>query len=766
MGQDLEQAETPNAPPTPLLRLGGTGALLVVLLFSSALDLYFFTGFFSSDDCTYFASAKLLAEQGGYSNLSPGAQRLPIVGWAALVILIGGANIQIVAGSFIFFHQLLNLLTFWLVKRFADTRAALLAAFVLATFPLLIQYSTMLLPDLEQTCGYMLAFLFYTLWRDNLEKRPLLAWLAFLAAGVGVGVSYMIKESALVLLPFFFVAWLTSINRARILFSLVQGAAFAVGFFAMLYGEYLVLSHFAGEPFLRLGWTTKDVQGAVMTSVSKYGADPFERLGWVAKRLNNYVWPHYLKISIGAAMLVFPMLKPRRWALWLLPIWVFAFQVWGTMNFQHYVPPTIQARYFIIIVPFVTAVFAIVALRLYDRMKNWSSNASWRPWLRRVALACVLIPPVFGLYGPDRAAGKMYKSDIVGNTAAAIRKVEQIDPGARIVLSSTLARYLSPLAGADNAPYATARALSDKRFVELIDAARFFYIALDPKRMPGERKWMRDSRLDTFLRNTGSTRINPARKTLTKRLVAYRDALSPGGLSQVKHNGRYYEIAARCVNRSDRPHSRTWALLMELVGMLPPAISKADVNSRTAVTYLVEVRPANPAAATAESAREKDAPPRRLFLDLATSLNERRGDSEKDLLKNWGVGGTAENHAYEDVENGWKLHTNNSSRRYMWLRPRQSRMPRQALTLEPNGRYEIEIDLELEGAIQIDLVLTMSDRDQHGDKPAVETRAWLLDGQNVFGIGTDTRPVAFQPAFKLIGSGSFKINAFRIYLVD
>ena len=187
MGQDLEQAETPNAPPTPLLRLGGTGALLVVLLFSSALDLYFFTGFFSSDDCTYFASAKLLAEQGGYSNLSPGAQRLPIVGWAALVILIGGANIQIVAGSFIFFHQLLNLLTFWLVKRFADTRAALLAAFVLATFPLLIQYSTMLLPDLEQTCGYMLAFLFYTLWRDNLEKRPLLAWLAFGLRVLGFG---------------------------------------------------------------------------------------------------------------------------------------------------------------------------------------------------------------------------------------------------------------------------------------------------------------------------------------------------------------------------------------------------------------------------------------------------------------------------------------------------------------------------------------------------------------------------------------------------
>ena len=183
------------ARDTSAKRPGLAGMLVAVLLISSAIDAYFFTGFFSSDDQTYYSTALRYVQEGTFTSLNVGSMRLPMVGWIMLVILICGPHVQAVALSYILFHQLLNVLGYFIVKRLYDARAGLLTAYLLAMFPLLIVYSSMILPDVQLACGYALALLCYLEWRDNLAKRPFRAWLLFFVCGATVGVAYMTKRS-------------------------------------------------------------------------------------------------------------------------------------------------------------------------------------------------------------------------------------------------------------------------------------------------------------------------------------------------------------------------------------------------------------------------------------------------------------------------------------------------------------------------------------------------------------------------------------------
>ena len=83
-----------------------------------------------------------------------------------------------------------------------DQRVGLLAAYGMATVPLAVSFSTTVLPDLPMTCFLMLALVAFQSACDagsaGMRRRALI--LAF-GAGLSVGLAYMAKEAALVVLP-------------------------------------------------------------------------------------------------------------------------------------------------------------------------------------------------------------------------------------------------------------------------------------------------------------------------------------------------------------------------------------------------------------------------------------------------------------------------------------------------------------------------------------------------------------------------------------
>lgn len=762
----LGSAATP-AYRAPLLQLNGSLVLLLILALSTLLDLYFFTGYFASDDRSYFMVARNYLESGKFEDGSLGATRLMLVGWVMLVIRCFGPNLQLVAASFIVFHQVLNALTYLMVREQADRRAALLAAYLAATFPLLVVYASMILPDVEQACAGAAAVLCYAIWRKRRESRPVAAWLAFFASGLCVGLAYACKESALVLLPFFFVAWLTTFKRSRPLFSLVQGAAFALGFFVVFAGEYVLLSQLAGESVFRLSWTTEDLAQNVQTAVDRYGTHPGERLDWVNRRLEPDVWPTHMKILCGAALLLLPLLKSRLWTLSLLPLWMFAFQVWGTMNLRRYAPPTIQARYFAVILPFVLAALAIVAVRLYDRVGRLPLGPRAKRCWRTIATGAAVIVPLLGLTGPDRQAGKAYKADIVANATQALRWTQSFDPTSGVLLCSMLAHHLEPFQNPSRPEkiFAAGKDLTEEEFENLLRGGNFYYIALHPDRLWGERKWLRSSPIDELLRSTAYPTTNPLRTRQTDKLIAYRSA-SGSGIAQIPIAAGLYEIATRRINSFTQTAGRTAGYLVAVGAFLPLAPASLSPASRTVEVYHVEARPVEIQRSSPgkQDTTQETATPL-LVHDLLPDLQDARSGEDQQILRKWALSQRAANHRFELDSTGWKLHTNLGKSEYAMLSPRSKEIARAPYELLPRKRYQIHLDVELEKPLQVEFLTAVSDRTAKAQQTAI-ARTWLNNGMNVLGLCTEEREVYFQPSFKLIGPGSLRITRFAIYQMD
>ena len=760
MNQAAETAvkERTCASCAPLFQFHGGGMLLLILLFSTLLDFYFFTGYFASDDQTYYDAARHFLETGQYPDLSTGAVRLTLVGWIMLVIQCCGPSIQFVAASFILFHQLLNALTFLMVRGYADRRAGLLAAYLIAVFPLFVTYSSMILPDVPQTCCYVLAVLCSMRWQAWRDTRPILAWLAFFASGFCVGLGYMSKEAALVLLPFFFVAWLTTFKRTRVWFSLIQGASFAVGFFSILAIEYLTLTYLAGEPVVRIARNTREVSQVVQTAVAKYGFEPLERLEWVNRRLDEDVCPHYMKILCILAMVALPFLKPRRWTLWLLPIWIFAYQVWGSMNLRRYVPPTIQARYFAVIAPFVLAALAILAVWFYDRVKALPVGTTGRRCLRTIAIAAVVVAPLLGLAGPDHQAGKAYKSDIIGNASNAVHWAQQFDPERKLLLCSTLAEHLRLMNVADEHPYLVGRDMRDEEFGALLRGGDFFYVALDPERLYGERQWIRNSPIDETLRSIVGLYVNPLRTTRTADNLVYRSVLGPGR-ARIPWGNTCYDIETCIINSLTQPISRTAAFVSN-GGRWPwKAGTEPDPASRTVLVYEVKARLAEtPPATTAITER--------LAFDLMTTFQDVRENADQQIFEKWAVSNDAEEHRFERGADGWTLLTNISSSKNIWFGPRKNTISMHAFPLQQGKRYKLVVDVRIEGGLKVEFLSMIYDRDVASDQRTTVARVWLTDGVNVMGLCADDDGACFWPYFKLFGPGGFEIRDLKIYEVD
>ena len=250
-------------------------AVAVVLLFSLVQRLYFYTGFYGSDEVTYVEAA-VRAMNGDYSlttyigSLRYGFQ-LPIAG---LMYLFG--QTEAVANLWTLICSMAEItLVVVIGSQIIGFRAALLAGLLLGTLPLHVHYAGRMMADTPLAFFMTTTFLLFWLGLQRGRARY------FFAAGLAAGVVLWIKESTVV----FLVIFLT--------FPLVfrtwnwRWAWMLLGFSLMLGANLLFFNQVAADPFYAFriaGGTVSRYSGGDVRFSSVFDSTLF--------------YPHYLFVKL------------------------------------------------------------------------------------------------------------------------------------------------------------------------------------------------------------------------------------------------------------------------------------------------------------------------------------------------------------------------------------------------------------------------------------------------------------------------------------
>lgn len=769
-------------------------SLVGILIFSCVIDLFFFTGFYSSDDISYYEFARYWWRHGTYPPVSGnfiGGYRLPIIVWNRVVISLLGPHPQAVAASYVLFHQVLTLITYALAARLFDRRTAIFSAYLSALAPPLIQMSTMILPDIPMACFIVLSLYAFSRaydCRKGEAVRPSFLWM--LVCGLSVGGAYLIKESGLILLPFYFVMWLV-FSRGRRVFTAIQiGFAFLLGVLLAFAFETAFFSVVFGKLFIRLAWTVEDLDPAVRSHVSAYGTDPLVRFEWAQRRMNEYYGylPVFFKWFLVGLLALFPFLKNARWPITAMLLWQFGFLTWGTMRWSEYFPPSIQSRYYVSALPFAIIMISFVACRLLaliDRVRHAK--------LRQIAIGltvCALIAaPLPGLSVANEKAGKAYRASNIGNATAALSFALSQNDGP-IVLSSYLRHRMKYVYQDMNAGWiGEADLIGESQIVSMLNKGPFYYV--ESARQPFPPR----TTIDKLLYHVVVDQLVLPAPASPPTSMPFDDPIvgTDGGASK-----RALQDAVIC-----------WSADRRSLGVIRIGDMEADVQhvgwfmplkSRTATLGLVVGHTVLP-----DSLVEKRKNPHSIRLvkviprgshsssgvadsqgpDVQTdTLNDAQSDVRKveydfsSSPKNWGL--SRRNASSKGSESEPKLPPSTrlvgradagptvlldlSSGQYEWLTLGGEWSP-ERLPLRPNCRYEVTIDSEFEGATTAEVRLEVF-ADPIVRELSLQKTITLRPGLARFALQTGPATAYFRTSFKVTGKGQFRINRYMIETVD
>jgi hypothetical protein len=724
--------------------------LISIVVLSILLDYIFFTGFFASDDQQYFHGA-LKALRGSFLGNSPshGEMRLTIVGWNAIVITLLGPNVQLVAASYVLWHQLLNLATFAVGRRVANVSAGLLAAFLSATAPAFIIYSTMILPDIPLALFILLSFLaFYEAYhhREKQQTHPA-ASLMFLA-GICVGLAYAAKETGLILLPFYFFLWLALECRLaggvmrdiRLHNAGWRGLCFALGVLAVVLDETAILSLLDARFLVRLGWTFEDMSAARVERIQQLaGLDPLARLERVRAVLDQETFlPGILKVLLLFGLVAYPFMRRRSWSLYVLPIWMFTYLTWGSMNFSRYVPPTIKSRYYLPVLPFLFIVASVPLCRVWASIASRIPPGHARSTFRLVGLCAIVLMPLLWLRGPNRLAGTYSRADIVG---PAVRAVNQtLATSARpIVLSHAVWRATQIVLQAH--PYEQlipADDVTPELLHGLAQHGGFDYIEFGEHYVFNRKnRFVAPAALDEIIHALCHERSYAISNGFPWGTPILGSSLEKAYASQFQIGECGFAVRERTTLRN--PSDRLSAIRAVLGREIIP---RATPEPGSGVTiYSID--------ATQVSTRP------------APWLPDHQVGPIQDLtpqLKRWRVYRAKECEVVEAHDGAPTVIARLSPGEHAWYHaPRVDR--KHPWQLNPGPRWQIITQITLQGGVDLELWLDFY-ADRECKQHVTRKRVRIQDGANQLGVWPATRPTFVRPTFRIAGTGRFSVKHF------
>jgi 4-amino-4-deoxy-L-arabinose transferase-like glycosyltransferase len=354
----------PRLAPWMTARTTGlTLAALVVL--ALLVRLTFFTGFVASDDSAYLGAASQMLTRLDWSGQDLASSRIGFVAAVAAGLgVFGTRELGIVA-----IPLLASLATHVIVYRLATLyygrSAALLAVGLLAVYPLNVVLSTVLVPETLLSCLMAGALLAYEL-ADRAGRGRGLA--GALSAGVLLGLAYLVKEPAALVLVAFALVWAaTAVTRRHLRLAWI---ALPVGFALVFALAALVEYQISGELFRR---------AQVIAQTQARAAEVEHALHpW-------YLYPRSMFISAYSVGPLFYLLAGgliwacvRRLRLPVLPVaWllvVLGYLTFGSASLTSYVPLPKQPRYLeAITVPAIL----LAAPALHDFLVVVSARKRW-----------------------------------------------------------------------------------------------------------------------------------------------------------------------------------------------------------------------------------------------------------------------------------------------------------------------------------------------------------------------------------------------------
>lgn len=176
--------------------------LVLILIFATAVRLKFFVGLNLNDDLTYVNTAHDIVTGRFRINTWIIAARHTMNYPIAFFFWILGVS-DFSAALWPLLTSLGSVvIAYYIGKEIFDVKVGLLAAFLLSVFPVDVAYATTLVPDIPVAFFMGLSVLFFVLG----EKKN--NFIYYFSSGVSIGLAWIVKSMALVILPFFIIYFL------------------------------------------------------------------------------------------------------------------------------------------------------------------------------------------------------------------------------------------------------------------------------------------------------------------------------------------------------------------------------------------------------------------------------------------------------------------------------------------------------------------------------------------------------------------------------
>lgn len=765
--------------------------LTAMVVLGIGIDLFFFNGFYASDDRAYFDAATHVVAKGHLSKTPRvGHERLTVMGWNIFSGWLSGYSIQVISASYTFFHGLLIVQTYLLAKRLFNPLAGILAAYTTATFPLFIIFSTGIYPDLLVACFFMLSLMAFIHAYDVRARGKFSAALLLMSAsGVSIGIAYMAKEVGLVVLPVYFMIWLltewkrrprkdaemqaapgassitkTTADRRQgrwFLRSIVTGAFFAIGFFAMVGVEYVLLSHLTGRSYVRM---LEREQEEDLEKVDNFhrdgGYNPIDRFKAAGRELGSGFLPENLKYLFGATLVVYPFIRRRNWSVYFLGLWIFAFLTVGTYSLKHYYPPRLQARYYIPALPFLITVFGITLAWLIGHLRKMKLPERPRRWFWGLISLAIILTPLAYFRGIDRWSGNLYRTDFVRNMARAIN--EATFEGAGKIVISRYFRYrihqiwyrgMPPKPDARRpANVVVSSELLQIDFDTMLREGGFYYIDR-PLVAEAPHTYLTVGSFDALLhpalsdglpvrwqRNPG--RLN-GRPGIEPRFFVCTESIAP---NLIEVNG--YELTPEL--RTLYRHvfkTRTAEILCQLTnrqGLEDRFFSRA---SRRVLRYHIAARPIR---SVTEDTR-----------DLTPEVQPAKNDNNAPRLVGWNLSDESYVTLDHHRKDGFVLRVRTPNSDRARLEPIRDDSIPDVFLIPAHRRLWLTFDVEAEGSILAEAELRLYSGTD-ATKPMSSKSIKLTSGRNEVGLYTTDEARYLLPSFQLTGEGKFRIKKLQM----
>ena len=432
------------------------------------LGLFFTSGFYNSDDISYLMGIQALAGE-RIIPIDPiyiGSFRLGVTALPTVGYVLGGSSVFLATLCTIMYLPFIVLIAYLIAKKLHGEGSALFAAVLVANFPLFYFYSGTLLPDNPFTAWLGLTMLvLLSTWDRQVasgDKYSALKDWRFFLCGACLGMTYTVKESALVMFVPIYLGLLLYSRRWFSSKTLVQATYFGLGFGFILITETIVItilsggsiaSALGGDFVFRLSFSqSTDAVRLYEKRIAQQGLYPLERLTFLHDRLAPFLTNLLIPFVVASLLYITQCIgrdfkAKARLFIWMSTVWLFLYLTFGSTNLVQYLPPPIQhQRYFapvalgslIMLSGLVGALIPILVRFL--RLKNLLIN-----------LFVILILSPFAFWIADRLhhfgqqAGQIYRSAETKAFLTAYRDAILDGSNLPVIIGHYPSRRLEPL---------------------------------------------------------------------------------------------------------------------------------------------------------------------------------------------------------------------------------------------------------------------------------------------------------------------------------